>query len=635
MITLVLAAFAGEVELAEWRRVPVSELLAVTGEALDAREVLALGRLRDPAALPALERALADADLAPTAAFALGLTPGSAPAIRRALARTAPRTSRDLLGERDLRWQLVEALGRQGDASDRPLLEGLLTAPWPDDEAAARALLRLHRGRHDVLAAVPALVRALEAEDPRTGIAAAQALVRMGVRGLPEPTLAHLAVLARQLPTEEGRASLVKALAPVLGADDRSRLLTLAWSDRPLVRAAVLTAVTSGPVEGAEAWAREALVEAHPWVLPAAVDAAASLGLKDALTDLARRHADAPHVLGLVDAALEVRALPDAPWPVRAATLAGSPTAELEALALAPNEPAGVRTAAVSALMERENDPALWVRLLASPDEGVRAAAIGELPERPKPETVEELVVTLRVERDISVTRAGLEKLLAWRKASRTAVVRSRYLDSVLKRTAKSTHPPVREAALELAAALGLEVPPVAHEATVRELILPDGTVTTTTGELPEPAEVRRYRAARLHTTRGTVTLALDPGIAPLAVHDFVSLARSGFYSGLLWHRVVPGFVAQTGCPRGDGWGGPGWEIVDEVSDRAYLPGAVGFARSDRDSAGSQFFVATGPARFLDGDYTWFGRVTEGLDVVRALGVGDTLDAVELLLDTE
>ena len=131
--------------------------------------------------------------------------------------------------------------------------------------------------------------------------------------------------------------------------------------------------------------------------------------------------------------------------------------------------------------------------------------------------------------------------------------------------------------------------------------------------------------AAVVETERGTIRIALDPGRAPRTVENFARLARSGYFDGLAFHRVVPDFVIQDGCPRGDGWGGPGYAIPCEYNDRPYEVGTVGMALSGKDTGGSQWFVTLAPAPRLDGRYTAFGSVTSGMDVVERIMPGDRI----------
>jgi len=117
---------------------------------------------------------------------------------------------------------------------------------------------------------------------------------------------------------------------------------------------------------------------------------------------------------------------------------------------------------------------------------------------------------------------------------------------------------------------------------------------------------------------------------APLTVENFVQLARSGFFNGLSVHRVVPGFVVQTGDPRSDGEGGPGYSIRDELNERAYLRGTVGMALDWADTGGSQFFITHSPQPHLDAKYTVFGRVVNGMDVVDQIQQGDIIRRVRV-----
>lgn len=124
----------------------------------------------------------------------------------------------------------------------------------------------------------------------------------------------------------------------------------------------------------------------------------------------------------------------------------------------------------------------------------------------------------------------------------------------------------------------------------------------------------------------GTIEAELYPHIAPNTVNNFISLANSGFYDGLTFHRVVNNFVIQGGDPEGTGMGGPGYSILGEFNsnnfknDLKHTEGVLSMARSqNNDSAGSQFFIVTGEASNLDGDYAGFGKVIKGMDIVKKI----------------
>jgi len=138
------------------------------------------------------------------------------------------------------------------------------------------------------------------------------------------------------------------------------------------------------------------------------------------------------------------------------------------------------------------------------------------------------------------------------------------------------------------------------------------------------------YRVT-ISTDKGTIVADLDARIAPLSVNNFVTLATDGFYDGLTFHRVEPGFVIQGGCPEGSGRGGPGWRFADEPVQGDYTRGAVAMANAGPDTNGSQFFVCLEDlSGRLPKNYNLFGHVVEGLDVVDAIGVGDVMRSVEV-----
>lgn len=153
-------------------------------------------------------------------------------------------------------------------------------------------------------------------------------------------------------------------------------------------------------------------------------------------------------------------------------------------------------------------------------------------------------------------------------------------------------------------------------------------TATTYTFDAPPPMEIdpESQYIATILTPRGEVVVELLPEIAPQTVNNFVFLARQGFYNGLTWHRVLENFMAQGGDPLGDGTGGPGYSIPAEFTNQLTFdqPGMLAMARSaDPDSAGSQFFITTGAAPWLNEQYTIFGRVVSGQEIVNAIPLRD------------
>jgi peptidyl-prolyl cis-trans isomerase B (cyclophilin B) len=130
----------------------------------------------------------------------------------------------------------------------------------------------------------------------------------------------------------------------------------------------------------------------------------------------------------------------------------------------------------------------------------------------------------------------------------------------------------------------------------------------------------------------GEIRMEFYPADAPKTVENFVALAKKGFYNGLTFHRVVPDFVVQGGCPKGNGTGGPGYQIKAEFNKQKHLRGAVAMARSQHpDSAGSQFYICYGPTPHLDGNYTVFGRVVAGIEHVDRITQGDRMKSVTIV----
>jgi HEAT repeat protein/cyclophilin family peptidyl-prolyl cis-trans isomerase len=133
-----------------------------------------------------------------------------------------------------------------------------------------------------------------------------------------------------------------------------------------------------------------------------------------------------------------------------------------------------------------------------------------------------------------------------------------------------------------------------------------------------------------LDTSKGLIEIELAMNEAPLTAQTIMALARKGFYTGVAFHRVVPNFVVQAGDPRGDGEGGPGFTIRDEINELPYVRGTVGMALDWRDTGGSQLFITHSPQPHLDARYTVFGRVVKGMEIVDALQQWDTIDRVRV-----
>jgi cyclophilin family peptidyl-prolyl cis-trans isomerase len=148
----------------------------------------------------------------------------------------------------------------------------------------------------------------------------------------------------------------------------------------------------------------------------------------------------------------------------------------------------------------------------------------------------------------------------------------------------------------------------------------------------PMTIDPTRQYIATLHTEKGDVVIELYADKAPLAVNSFIFLARNGWFDGVTFHRVIPGFVAQAGDPSGTGFGTPGYAFRNEISPDLTFdgPGVVGMANAGADSNGSQFFITYAAQPSLDGSYTIFGHVIEGMDVLTSLTARDPSQNADL-----
>lgn len=186
-------------------------------------------------------------------------------------------------------------------------------------------------------------------------------------------------------------------------------------------------------------------------------------------------------------------------------------------------------------------------------------------------------------------------------------------------------------AALEAREAFGMPMhkPPLLPEPSV------GGSMTAMTApvgdELRTLIERAKTSQARLATNKGDIVFTFYADDAPQHCAAFIKLAESGFYDGLKFHRVEPGFVIQGGDPSGNGTGGPGYKLKAEFNERPHIRGTVAMARAGHpDSAGSQFYVCLDDARFLDRQYTVFGQMIDGFEALDAIRVGDVMNKVTI-----
>lgn len=467
-------------------------------------------------------------------------------------------------------WPVAAALQRVGDARAAPALLELLAAGGRYAPAfAARGL-----GALKAASAVPALMQMVDAKNA-PGPVVVQALRALVEIADPRSGAQMLALASNGQADLALRLEALRGLAAIRPANASDPLIDLLTSREPLIRAGALTA----------------------------------LARLDADTFLA--------TLSGLD--------PDADWRVRAALASALATFDpqqglslLQRLASDP-EPRVV-TAALSALVTARapEASALLVARLGADDLGVRLAAATGLGTLKAMTAVPQLVDAVR--------RWKSEAAYAPRAAALGALAA---IDATAARPLLQEGLTDRDWAVRVRAAELLKSAGVTEGVEAAMRPAPSGrTVTDAEWKwlLAPPFSPHAF----IETARGTIELELTVLDAPQTVASFMALARRGFYNGLPVHRVVADFVMQAGDPRGDGEGGPGYTLRDEINQRPYLRGTVGMALDWRDTGGSQFFITHSPQPHLDGRYTVFGHVVAGMEVVDQVRQGDVIRRVTI-----
>jgi cyclophilin family peptidyl-prolyl cis-trans isomerase/HEAT repeat protein len=603
---------------------------ALKGDAALREELAAaLGRIPDHQGLPALQGLLID----------------DQPAVRRAAA-----FSIGLLGDPDGQQALfaavrdkdrgtgvlaVEALGRLG-ARVVDVLEALL--PLPEPERWARLLPHLFRFKDDTV--VSLAERGLAQTDPALHARAAYALAR-------EPKPAGILSLRKLLadPDRQVRAWAARGLGIVGGAEDLALLRPLLEDQNPgdpgpLIQAlrSAKTLVAGGKAKPIADWTprlRVLLDDPRAGVRVSAIDAAGVWNAPELSEVLAARAAAGetwergtalvalaagkdPKAVDLVTAAAGDK---DDALRARAAEAAGEiglPAAGAAIERLAGDPSPRVRAAALSTWLEADPKAVEVARkALADPDVTVRGAALDWLAMHPVV-PLEDIGAALpgvyqerSVEAGLAAVRAVVARALA-EPLQRGAAV------GVLEKLAEGGPYVLRREVGEGLGKLGRTVPALAPAEQGKEVEIYRQIVQRT----------RQPRTVEIRTKRGTITVRLACPAAPLTCLNFLNLAGQGFFDGLAFHRVVPDFVVQGGDPKGDGTGGPGYSIRDEINRLRYDRGVVGMALAGPDTGGSQFFITLSPQPHLDGGYTAFGEVIAGAEVLDRIRLGDKIEKV-------
>lgn len=609
------------------------------------RAAIAVGRVRLEEGIQPLAATLADADpdVRAMAAFGLGLIghPSAEAALVPLLADESPLVrgrAAEALGQIDAKGSAA-AIGKMvGEYARMPAVTAMQPddEPWPappEVEAFRLGLFALVRLRayEPIAAAVleggrpittwwPVAFALQRIEDRRASAPLLEllrapgrytrAFAARGLGGLREASMAKhlLAVVDPSAKSGlEATVAAVRALAQIPAPEAAGALITLAAdpATHPNLRLEAVTAL--GTLRSADALPliQDLLTDSWPAMRSAAMQAAAAIDQQSFI---------------FVLASLE----PDRDWRVRAALAGVLATFPPEIstdrlLAMLKDQDKRVHAAVLDALVTQKVPDVgkILLQRINDPDFAIRAAAarhVGRLKLEGGAAALREAYKTGLPDSAYSARAAALDALVQYGAAEALETLKAALSDkdwAVRVRAADllAKLEPAFDAQTAIRPAPG--TPPAAYDDST--LLGPDVS--------PH---------AFIETAHGTIEIELAVLDAPQTSRNFMSLARKGFFNGLEVHRVVPNFVVQDGDPRGDGQGGPGYTIRDELNDRPYLRGTVGMALSWRDTGGSQFFICHSPSPHLDARYTVFGRVVNGMDIVDRIKVGDVIQRVRV-----
>jgi cyclophilin family peptidyl-prolyl cis-trans isomerase/HEAT repeat protein len=618
------------------------------------RAALAIGRVGLVEGVAPLVTALADADpdVRAMAAFAVGLigvaTSNTQPIVEQAgaalvtaLADSVPLVrgrAAEALGQIDAK-SAADAIGRMAAEYGRtPAVTAMAAdaetwpAPAPEADAfrlALYALVRLHayeplasavlEGGKPVTVWWPVAFALQRIGDPRAADALAQlvqvpgkytrAFAARGLGGLKDRRAVDtlLALAGSNTTPLEVQIAVIRALA--LTGDSRAAPALVALLSRPKVDPNVrLESVAAlGTLKAADAlpFVQDLLTDGWPTMRAAALRAAASIDQETFL---------------LVVASLE----PDRDWSVRAALAEVLGTLPAESVserlhAMLGDDDKRVLPAVLGALarLHAPDAGAAALERLKDTDFAVRSAAarlVGELKPAGGPPALKQALALAQVDSTYDARAAMLTALAEFGAAEALDTVKAALTDKDWA---------VRLRAVELLAKLD-------PSADYRLAIRPAPSMPAPAYADPALIAPDYSPHVFIETAKGTVEFELAVLDAPQTSRNMVALIRKGFFNGLQIHRVVPNFVVQAGDPRGDGEGGPGFTIHDELNEQPFVRGSVGIALAWRDTGGSQFFITHSPQPHLDARYTVLGHVVNGMDVVDRIQQGDVIQRMRV-----
>ncbi|MCI0330041.1 MAG: HEAT repeat domain-containing protein [candidate division Zixibacteria bacterium] len=569
------------------------------------------------------------------AAFALGQMGGKKG--RLALEEAA------LDGPPELAAGAVEALAKLADSGSVPIVDKLLLHQSPTVRYAAAVSAWKFKSRR----LTPGLSYLLSDSVPRVRFGAAWSLARF-------PDSAAISALQQSINDADGyvRAQVVRPLGALKVKQAAPEVAGLVQADPDWkVRVNACRALAAMEATGQAPVLRRILTEELAKRQPnyhLTVEAAMALGtLKDAAgTELLRRLAKRPETFLRAWAAVALasyksaavvkdldRLATDEEWRVRAKAAEGLGTVgqaeAFEVLKKLISDPDyRVRYAALGGMGEyKDKDLRPYLQTgLGSDDFAMAATACEIIGVRKDTSMLSDIVEVYQK----NINEKEIDFKLSWLDAAKVlvdsgaAAKGDERVDSLLRMGLADPDRLIRKKAIELGKSAGRDF---SHRlGTFRPTIQEDSI-------LDYVHRLQEYHVfVTLATEEGDVTIELLGDRAPRTAANFWLLCAKGYFSGRAFHRVVPNFVVQDGCNRGDGWGGPGYTIRCEYNGLTYERGTVGMALSGKDTGGSQFFICHAPQPHLDGRYTIFGRVVNGMDVVDQIQIGDAFEIKSIAL---
>jgi len=584
------------------------------------RAVEVIGRIQDPQDVPHLLPLLRDPDprVVRETVFALGQI-DSEEAIP-ALVKAGDTTTPDMhplyadafgkIGGEEAVIELMEMLHsfqgsvRAGAAIsmaniDDPSATNALLVSIHDNDAkvAWRTIYSLEKANTKRVR--EAVAPFLTSEDPRVRSYAARTLGKQKARGAVEP-------LAMNALDPDLRVSInaINALAAILEGDKNKNVVdflgkNIVKGESHHARKAAVIAIGDIGHKNGKDYLAQTILDSYPGIRAESYRSMAKVLGKNSLVFINS---------GLQDSDTAVRAVA-----IESVGLAGEKKRIPDLIAIIEDsEDPRIRAAAVRGLSNFDSDEARTTLETRLSDEDwvvatEAATALGKIDDK---KSVPALIdrFSMRHDRVDNDIRLEIMNILAEMKAEEAQAIAVEALDDSDTR--------LRRAAVDYFENTKIEMPPLESDRYFYERDFDPSR----RAELSLPLGTRR---AVIRTKRGDIEIELFGDDATQTVANFIRLATSGFYRRLTFHRVVPNFVIQGGCPRGDGWGDPGYYIRSEFNQYRYERGMVGIAHSGKDTGGSQFFITHSPQPHLNGRYTIFGQVTKGMDVVDRIAQGD------------